>query len=93
MSNLVEACQSSLSLASIRDLLDSGKFDLDFQDKDRKGKTALIAALQVRREDVAMELLSRGADPDQVCFIKNLKLNSIYLLPTTPTRFVDGTLL
>jgi ankyrin repeat protein len=63
MSAIVQAFQSGASLDSIRALLNSSEtLDLNFQ--DTTGKTALIVALEQGSEEVALELLARGADID-----------------------------
>jgi ankyrin repeat protein len=83
MSGLIDALKSRLSnLASFQALLDSGKFDLDFQEPET-GNTALLTSLQFKKEYAALEIIRRGANvelanaeggtPLMMACIQNLK--------------------
>jgi ankyrin repeat protein len=50
------------SLETILALMQGGDFDIDFQDPPRSGSTPLLDAIVNHREDVALELILRGAN-------------------------------
>jgi ankyrin repeat protein len=61
MSLIIDACKTkNASLESFQALLNSGDFDIDRQEP-QTGHTALSVAIDFRNEDLALDLLTRGA--------------------------------
>jgi ankyrin repeat protein len=65
MAFLFNGSNHGANLDYFKALLDSGDFPLDFQEPD-KGRTALIVALELDREDLALEFIRRGANLELV---------------------------
>jgi ankyrin repeat protein len=63
MALVIVLLESEASLESVLELMDSGAFDIDFQMPGSR-ITPLITAIEKDREDVALELIVRGANMD-----------------------------
>lgn len=66
------------NLAKIKEILDSGKADLE--DSDEEGRTALLWAVDRDQRDVVMELLRRGANINRQVILHLLLLKPMFRL-------------
>jgi ankyrin repeat protein len=82
--------ESGSSLETILALMERGEFDIDYQELGWPGRTPLLTAIVKKREDVALELIQRGANLELANYSDTtpLSLACVYNLQSTARALV-----